>query len=195
MAWVESASRSFRARHDSDCTEDAGRVLDVTRADARVPRRSVPARGRRGHRRSASRHDLAVAVESDVAAAVVDDRARRASLRGGLGRRHRAARAGSGGARRARVERARLARDALDDRRRRCTPGGSCTRTTTTCRASGRPLGSPPSCAGRGCWTAPGGGSQARPITPGPRSPAACTRAAARGSRPESATRRCSEAP
>jgi hypothetical protein len=28
MAWVESASRSFRARHDSDCTEDAGRVLD-----------------------------------------------------------------------------------------------------------------------------------------------------------------------
>ncbi len=28
MAWVESVSRSFRARHDSECTEDAGRVLE-----------------------------------------------------------------------------------------------------------------------------------------------------------------------
>ena len=76
MAWVESVSPSFRARHDSDCADDAERVL--LRSSRRATRSTelFPRDRRRADGRAAPRRVLALAVQPDAAAAVARHRAR-----------------------------------------------------------------------------------------------------------------------
>ena len=112
MAWVDTASETFVARHDERDEEDAARVLAQlefarTRLEERFDHAPRRARGRPALLGRPARRRAAVA-----AGRAPPHRARRAPLRRRLGRPARAARARAAAARAPRLQRRGLAGDA-----------------------------------------------------------------------------------
>ncbi len=193
MPWVETASTSFRARHDEADADDVERVLhslELTRERLSGLLRARPGRHRRGLPRQLDvAHDGPAAGTAGASAR----RAGRAPLRRGHDRWRHPSRPHARRAPAAGLERGRLARDARAHRRRPVRArggGGEQSRSgAPAAPIAERRLRS----AGRGCSRGRRAGSPGRPTTPARRSRAGCARARRRASRRASATLRCSE--
>ena len=178
MAWVESHSQSFSARHESAQAEEAAAVLDGARGPADELCglfEHVPGRDRRGHPPALGRARAGAPV---AAAGPARGGAGQPPLLRGLVRGARDPRARARRARAPGLGGARLARGAAAHAAPRVRAPGGRAPTTPTCRPRSRSPTSATTCAGHGCARGRPPGSPGRRRCSVPRSCAGCARAA-----------------